>query len=150
MVKNNNFFLKVSLNDFKERNRDYHGIAIAFSGMSPQQEQEFYIIDLNSRIRTLKAWKGEMELIIETSKDSSKIEGIKEQIVEKELESKRREKVVETKFYGAVMELLDLQRNMLKDKEGNTKSLITLQKDVQELKESVNKILKEVAQIVSK
>ena len=37
-----------------------------------------------------------------------------------------------------------MERNMLKDKEENTKNLITIQKDVQDLKESVNHILKEL------
>ena len=139
-------FLMVAFDDPKERNRDYQGIAIGVSGLSPEKEKEFYLSDLNNRIRTLEAWNGEMKLIIKTRKDSSKIDDLKEQIEEKELESTRREKVAETKFYGAVIELLDMQRNMLKDKEENTKNLITMQKDVQDLKESVNRILKELVE----
>lgn len=137
-------FLNVAFDNAKERNRDYQGIAFAIGGLPPEKEQEFYISDLGSRIRTLKSWIEEMKLIIETGSSSSKVEKIKDEIEEKELESTRREKVAETKFYGAVIELLDLQRNMLKDKEENTKHLITLQKDVQDLKENMKIILKEL------
>ena len=137
-------FLTVAFDNSKERNRDYQGIAIGIGGLSPEKEQEFYMMDLDGRIRTLKSWIEEMKLIIETGSSSLKVEKIKNEIEEKELESTRREKVAETKFYGAVIELLDLQRNMLKDKEENTKHLITLQKDVQDLKENMKIILKEL------
>lgn len=135
------YFLTVAFDDFKERNRDYQGFSSFVTGLTPEEEQRFYISDVEGRIRTLKAWDEEIKLIIETMKDSSKIDELKEQIEEKKLESARREKVAETKFYGAVIELLDLQRNILKDREENTKILITIQREIQELRDSINKIL---------
>lgn len=137
-------FLGVAFTDAKERNRDYQGIAIGVAGLDPQTEQKWYLNDLDSRIRTLNSWVEEMKLIMETQQGSSKLDEIRDQIEEKELEATRREKVAETKFYGAVIELLDFQRNMLKDKEANTKSLLTLQKDVQELKDAVQMLVREL------
>lgn len=69
-------FLRVAFEDPKERNRDYQGIAIAISNLPPEKEQEFYLSDITSRIRTLEAWKGEMELIIETNECSLNIEKV--------------------------------------------------------------------------
>lgn len=144
---NINSFLTVAFENTKERKKDYLGFSIYVPGLLPEDRQKIYISDLENRIRTLVAWKEEMALIIETRKDSSKIDELKGQIEEKGLESTRREKVAETKFYGAVIELIDMQRNMLKNKEDNTKSLITIQKDIQELKDNINNLLKKLIEI---
>jgi len=149
--------ITVAFENAKERQKSYNGFWIMTTAeKTPQEEQEDYIGDLDSRIRTLKSWKEEMELIIETSTESSKIdkietevksskiEKLKSQIKEKGLEAERRGKVVEAKFNGAVIELLDMQRNMLKDKTENTKSLIALQKDIGDIKEMLSRLSREV------
>lgn len=89
LMQISNLFLTVAFDEAKKRNKDYQGFFIGVSGLSPEEEQKFYIQDFSSRIRTLEARKEEMELIIETKEDSSKIGELKEQIEEKGLELTR-------------------------------------------------------------
>ena len=137
-------FAQAAFSDSKEKISSYNGFHFAFLGdekkKTPDEEQDDYIKRLKQKRRHLIAWKEEVELNTEISSDSQKITEIKEQIEEKGLESKRRQKVAETKFYGAVIELLDFQRNILKEKEQTTKSIIEIKKEISDIKEMVKNI----------
>lgn len=137
-------FVNAAFSDSKQKISSYSGFFIAAVGHEPThvEKQKDYLDDLKRTRRHLVAWKEEVELNFEVSSDSSKLNKIKSQINETGLEVARRQKVAEEKFYGAVIELLDFQRNLIKEKEQTTKSIIEIKKDITDIKEMISRLLK--------
>ena len=100
----------------------------------------------SSRWRIMITDEGKKELkrirnvIVETKKnntnekdDDIKLLKIDEKIKEVNLEKERRKGVAEQKFYGAVIELLDFQRDIIKQKEERNKEVIEIKNRLSKL-----------------
>ncbi len=135
-------FVNMAFSDSKEKIKSYTGLIFAIAGhqKNPYEEQKDYEDCLKKKRRHLIAWKEEVELNLDTTSESTKLNKIKDQIEETGLESERRQKVAETKFFGAVIELLDFQRNLIKEKEQTTKAIIEMKKDISDIKEMLKKV----------
>ena len=94
-------------------------------------------------IRYLLAIKEELLLRIETENKDEKLLVLKRKVEEKEIESERREKVAESKFYGAFIEIIDRLRDELKDKSNLNEDMVSLKRNINEIKESLNLLLGE-------
>lgn len=86
-------------------------------------------------ISYLSAIKDELNLRMGASFKDEKLLSLKEEVEEKEIESRRREAVAETKLYGAVIEIIDRLRNELKDKSQLAEGIIFLKREIAEIKE---------------
>ena len=93
-------------------------------------------------IRYLSAIKDELYLRIESNVKDEKLITLKKEVEEKGIESERREKVVESKFYGAAIEIIDRLRNELKDKTQLREDIISIKRDISEIKEILDSLLK--------
>jgi hypothetical protein len=136
-------FASTTFTDSKEKIQSMAGVYIAVVGYekSEVEEQKEYIDELNRKKRHILAWKEEVELVMESLSQSNKVSKVEQEIKEADLEAARREKVAESKFFGAVIELLDIQRNLIKDKEQTTKKITEIQNDISDLKSMFQKIL---------
>jgi len=134
-------FVQAVFTDSKEKIKSYVGFAFAIVGQekTSAEKQSDYEDSLKQKRRHLIAWKEEIELNKEVKEETSKLDKLHSKISETNLETKRREEVAKSKFYGAVIELLDIQRNTIKDKEQVTKALIEMQKDIADIKELLTK-----------
>jgi len=137
-------FVNATFSDGRDKLRSYTGLAFAIAGYEKTREekQKDYEDSLKRKKRHLIAWKEEIELSMDVNSKSSELDKLKSKIEETNLESLRRKKVVETKFFGAVIELLDFQRNLIKEKEQNTKAIIKIQQDIEDMKNMLTDILK--------
>ena len=84
----------------------------------------------------------ELDLIIDTTKKSDKLSGIEKKLNKTTLETNRREEVAKSKFFGAVMELLDFQRNELKGREETAKEISGIKIQLQNIEDMLTQILK--------
>jgi hypothetical protein len=137
-VKN---FVRVAFTDYKEKIKSYIGLIVEITGVekTSAEKQRDYESSLKRRRRHLVAWKEELRLKKEVEEERSDLDKLRSKITKADLETKRREKVAKSKFYGAVIELLDIQRDTIKDKEQGTKAIIEMQKDIADIKELLTK-----------
>ncbi|MCH7647035.1 MAG: hypothetical protein IIA83_00290 [Thaumarchaeota archaeon] len=70
---------------------------------------------------------------IEKNDADKKLTKIEEKIKDANLEKTRRREVTEQKFYGAVMELLDFQRDELKRRDENSKEIAAIKSKIENL-----------------
>jgi len=136
-------FVNAAFDDAKQKIASYSGLAIGVIGreLTPEKKQNNYLDDLKRTRRHLVAWKEEIELNLEASEESNKLTKIKSQIEEQELEATRRKTVAESKYWGAVIELLDFQRDLIKEKEKTTKAIIEINKEIADIKEMIKQML---------
>ena len=86
-------------------------------------------------ISYLSAIKDELNLKMESEIKEDKLIKLRTKVQEKEIESERREKVAETKFYGAAIEIIDRLRDELKNKNQLAEDIISIRRDISEIKE---------------
>jgi len=123
-------FVKMAFSDGDSKIKSYSGFWIGSTHeQTTEEQQKDYLDGLKRRKRHLTAWKEEVELYLDTQQDTNKVDKIGLEIEKTGLEATRRKNVAEGKFYGAVIELLDLQRSYIKDKEQTTKSIINIEKE---------------------
>lgn len=134
-------FVKVAFTDYKEKRKSYIGLIFEIIGeeKTSAEKQRDYENGLKRRRRHLVAWKEELELKKEVKEEKSNLDKLRSKITKADLETERREEVAKSKFYGAVIELLDIQRDVIKDKEKGTKAIIEMQKDIADIKELLTK-----------
>ncbi len=72
----------------------------------------------------------------------SKLDKIDKKLREMEVESKRREKVAETKFWGASIEMIDKLREQIKEDGTIKEEIINIKTELKEIKEMLVKIKK--------
>ena len=128
----------MAFTDHERKIRSYVGFIVGGHRETPTEKQKKYENNLKQKKRHLVAWKEEIELNKEIKKDQSKLDKINSKITETGVEADRRENVARSKFYGSVIELLDMQRKALKDKEQTDKLIVEMQKDIADIKEMLS------------
>jgi hypothetical protein len=81
---------------------------------------------------------------------SEKLEKIKGEIEVEKAEAKRRAAVVETKLWGAVIELIDLQRDQLKAKSRENEQMVVIRKNLEDIKDLIVSLADEVEKLRNK
>jgi hypothetical protein len=81
---------------------------------------------------------------------SEKLEKIKRGIEEEKAEAHRRVAVVETKLWGAVIELIDLQRDQLKAKSRENEQMVVIRKNLKDIKDLIVNLTNEVEKLRSR
>lgn len=64
-----------------------------------------------------------------------KLEKLRDKVEEKEIEAERREKVTETKFYGAAIEIIDRLRDQLKNEGEVKREILEIKSELKDIKE---------------
>ncbi len=140
--------INVAFEDGKEKLANYKPTPfyIVSSGMSTAEREENsrnYTDNLLKNIENyLIGYYEELDLIIDTNEKKDDLSDIEGKIKKANLESDRRESVTKSKFYGAVIEMLDFQRNELKNR-GETA------KDINEIKMQMKKIEELLLQVLN-
>lgn len=137
--KNLEVFLEAAFSDGDEKVNDLHPMVIG----GGKSQEETYRDDLNRWLRNLRSWKEIVELEEESQEQKSKVNNLESDVEEAELEAKRRENVAKQKFEGAVIELLDLQRDRIKENEEINKEIKELKKGIEEIKEVLERVVEE-------
>lgn len=106
----------------------------------PGSERTIFMQQAKTVRRYLVSIKDSLQLRESTEVQDIKLDKLKKQLGEKEVESKRREKVTETKFYGAAIEIIDRLREQLKGEKDIKEDMINLRNDINEIKEVLWKI----------
>ncbi len=120
------------LGDFKKARPFY--IAIVGKEDTEEEKQDYYISHLKRIRNHLLAFKEELSLIISSEKDSKIINELEKQTNELELEAKRRSAVAEEKRWGAMIELIQMQREELKKRGFLSQEIIGIKKEISEIK----------------
>ncbi|MBI4116770.1 hypothetical protein HY449_03445 [Candidatus Pacearchaeota archaeon] len=84
--------------------------------------------------RYLISIKGSLKLIGYTEIKENKLDKLKQKVEEKEIEAERREKVAETKFYGAAIEIIDRLRDELKNNNKIGQDILQIKNELSEIK----------------
>ena len=97
----------------------------------------------------LVAYKKELQLRSASRKKASRLDEIERETQVREAEARRRAAVVEGKLWGAVIELLDMQRDELKKRGELNQEMIELRKEVRDLKSMFVDLNKTLRRLVS-
>ena len=131
-------FIKVALADGKEKWDSYRRsvhftVAILGHEDTEEEKQEDYVSRLKKMRNHLTAYKEELELRLASTRKSSKLDKIEEKTQRHKAEAERRASVVDEKRWGAAIELIDMFRTELKERDRLNQRLIDLQKDVRDI-----------------
>jgi hypothetical protein len=85
---------------------------------------------IKSGLSLMEGAREQLDLISSSDKLGKK----REQILEEKAEAQRRSAVVETKLWGAVIELIDLQRDQLKTKGQQNEQMVEIRKNLEDIK----------------
>ena len=141
--------INVSFDDAKEKLEQYkpNPLYAVSTGMTNEEREEnsrnFTKRRLNMMKNYIVGYKEELNLILDTDKKTDELSQIGEKITKAGLESNRREEVAKSKFYGAVIELLDFQRNLLKDHEVVLKEILEIKNILNRLESNSGKIARQ-------
>lgn len=72
----------------------------------------------------------------------NKLEKLRNEVGEKEMEAERRKKVTETKFYGAAIEIIDRLRDQLKNEGDIKQEILNIKNHLNDIKETLRDISK--------
>jgi hypothetical protein len=97
-------------------------------------------------VALLEAAKEELDL----NGKSTKLDEIETEIKEGEAEAKRRETVAESKFWGSVIELIQLQRDELKRRSQVDQEIAEIRKEITDLRLLLTKLIPEENKQTSK
>ena len=139
-------FIRTTFLDGKEKLNDYTSSVNFYFGVAgyeetEQEKQEDYISRLKSMKNHLIAFQEELKLKIASAEKSDRLNKIENETKIRDAESKRRATVVEGKLWGAVIEMLDIQRNELKKRNELSKEIIDIKKELKDLKSIILKSL---------
>jgi len=94
-----------------------------------------------SRLRLMKQYVvgycEELSLIMDTDTKTEELSEIEAKIKKSALETDRREEVAKSKFFGAVIEMLDFQRNELKRRSETDKEISEIKNSIIRLEENI-------------
>ncbi len=141
--------INLSFDDAKDKLREYkpspfYSTIIGKQKSEEQKEREsqtYYDRGLDIMKNYLIGYKEELELIIETNQQSSKLSKLEEEIKEKKLEAERRKTVVETKVYGAEIEIITILRDELKTRGETAKAVSELNSRINRIEDMLSQIL---------
>ena len=125
---------EAKLKDYKRSVHFHIGLAYLGHEEAEKEMQEDYISSLKNMKNHLVAFQEELKLKLATHKESSKLDDIENETQVRDAEARRRASVVEGKLWGAVIELIDMQRNELKKKDELNKEIIDIKKELKDLK----------------
>lgn len=141
--------VNIAFDDSKEK-LSYYDTNPGFSlttGMSEQEIDEamdgYHYRKLELMKKHVIGFKEELELTLDTEEKTEELSEIEKKIKKVELESDRREEVAKSKFFGAVIELLDFQRNLLKDREETTKTVSGIKTQLSNIEDSLSQFVKQ-------
>lgn len=120
----------------KERIREYNDL-VTYYGILPSTNegwQDFYVNRVKKMKNFLVALKEDFELKRDVSTKSSKLDKIENEIKELEAEAIRRKMVVETKGWGAIIEIIQMLRDELKNRKDIQTDISEIKKDIKEIK----------------
>jgi len=78
---------------------------------------------------------------LDLGEKSGKLDDIEKEIKEAKAEAKRREVVAESKFWGSVIELIQMQRDELKRRSQVDQEITKIRKEIGELKLLITKLI---------
>jgi len=141
--------INISFDDSREK-LEHYKTNPSFSlstGMSDEEKKNAHQSYHEQKLSLMKqyviAYREELKLLIDTSEKTGKLDELEEKIKEKNkeinLEAERRKGVAEQKFYGAVIELLDMQRNELKRRGESDKEISELKIRLSHIEEKISK-----------
>ena len=120
---------------------------IVSTGMTEQEKEQnsrdYYQRCLQMMENNVVGFLEELNLIIDTNKQSTKLSKIEGEIEEKKLEAKRRKTVVETKVYGAEIEIITILREELKRRGENTKVIAELNSKISRIEDAITQFQKQ-------
>jgi len=102
-------------------------------------KQYFHYYHVDHGVALLEAAKEELDL----NGKSTKLDEIETEIKEGEAEAKRRETVAESKFWGSVIELIQLQRDELKRRSQVDQEIAEIRKEITDLRLLLTKLIPE-------
>jgi len=139
--------VNIAFDDSKEKLSHYDtnpGFSLT-TGMSEQEIDEamdgYHYHKLELMKKHVIGFKEELELTLDTQGKTEELSEIEKKIKKVELESDRREEVAKSKFFGAVIELLDFQRNLLKDREETTKTVSGIKTQLSSIEDSLSQLV---------
>ena len=140
-------FIRIAFQDGEKKLSDYKSSFPMYVGIlgredTEEEKQEYYLKTLGSVKNNLIAYRQELQLRLASTKKRSKLDEIEKKTKISEAEAKRRATVVETKLWGAVIELIDMQRDELKKRGELTQEIIELRKEIGELRLMLVEFLK--------
>lgn len=140
-------FIRIAFQDGEKKLSDYKHSFPMYVGIlgredTEEEKQEYYLKKLGSIRNNLVAYQQELQLRLSSTKKKSKLDRIESETKISEAEAKRRATVVETKLWGAVIELIDMQRDELKKRGELTQEIIGLRTELGQLKMRLVEFLK--------
>ena len=148
-------FVRAVFPDGEKKLEDYRRSVHFYFGVvgyeeTEEEKQEDYVSRLKSMRNHLVAYKKELQLRLTSRKKSSRLDEIERETQIREAEARRRAVVVEGKLWGAVIELIDMQRDELKKRGELNQEIIELRKGVRDLKSMFIELNKTLQRLVSK
>ena len=132
-------FIRTTFLDGEAKLRDYQSAVHSYFLVggheeTEQEKQDDYISRLKTMKNHLVAFQEELKLKLATHNNMSQLDDIESETKVRDAEARRRASVVEGKLWGAVIELIDMQRNELKKKDELNKEIIEIKKELKDLK----------------
>ena len=135
--------LRTLFPDADKRIKDEDENTIAAAKRDDKRDgRELFIEQAKVMRRYLISMRNSIELRLSSEKKEDKLDNLRKKVVEKEVESERRKKVTETKFYGAAIEIIDRLRDQLKNDGDIKQEIINIKNELSEIKETLVTISK--------
>lgn len=133
--------IRTLFSDADKRIKDEdESIGIAANRDGPMSIRTSFLEQVKATRRYLISIKDSLKLRESIELKEDKLDKLREQVNEKEVEAERREKVTETKFYGAAIEIIDRLRDQLKDEGDIKQEILTLKGNIKEVIELLREI----------
>lgn len=139
-------FIRMAFSDGEEKLEAYmrsvhFAVAVLGYEETEEEKQEDYISRLGKIRRHLRAYKEEVDLRLASREKEIRLTTIERETQISDAEARRRASVVDTKWMGAVIELLDFQRAELKRRDEMSQAIIELRKEVGDLKSMMGELV---------
>ncbi len=132
-------FIRTFFDNAEERIKDYNE---SLSKSVLRNPLKTFLEEAKVVKRYLNSIKDSLRLRMTTKIEENKLDVLERAIKEKTLESERRGAVVETKVYGAAIEIIDKLRDELKNNNKIFEEVTIIKKDVSEIKNDISILLK--------
>jgi hypothetical protein len=132
-------FLRATYPDYKARIRESI-TDLNYLGKTDDDNSKLKFMAMLVQLKIhLEAYKEEIGFQDEESQATPELEKVRKKIEKSQLESKRRETVAESKFYGAVIELIDRMREELINKSKLHEEIKEVKTEIKEIKNLLSK-----------
>ena len=129
--------------DKRLEDRD-ESISVAASRDGPPSTRTSFPEQAKATRRYLLSMKDSLRLRGSVEIKEDKLEKLRKNIGEKEIEAERREKVTETKFYGAAIEIIDRLRDQLRGEGDIKQEILNIKNELDDIKETLKDISKKI------